>query len=636
MRTEQLRIAKSSPRAVTRPAPKEERDAYRPEIDGLRGLAVLPVICFHYGVDGFSGGYVGVDVFFVISGFLIVGIIDRETSDGSFSVARFYERRIRRIIPALVVMLLSSTVVAVWTLLPQQLNNFGKSTVVTVLFSSNIYFWTQSGYFAPRSEMSPLLHAWSLSLEEQFYIIVPAIMIILTWVGRRVSACESKKLKVAVLAIIGAASFLLCFDMTINSPSAAFFMLPTRAWELLAGALLAIAPIGGAPLIREIASLAGMLLIVAAVVAYDRRTPFPGVSAVLPVAGAVLVIWGGRSTVGGRILSFPPMVRVGLISYSLYLWHWPILVFAKQMRAEVELPSQWTFACFVVMTVLSFFTWRFVERPFRRAAIDRGRLFAGTAAVLALCIGAGLLPIVWDGMPARFSKQTVAFANTSFSAEGQACLTRSARAPLDFCEFGPDRPTFVVWGDSHAGALFPAIERAAKLANRSGLFAGFNGCHPLFMIPPALQGRDREKCSDRNRGVAERIRSDPSVTTVILAAFWSAYSFTGSDLQTVLDVVGQRDVVLLADTPTPGFDVPWALALGNTSRRISRSRDPDAFVIAAKYSNVRIVHLSESLCQGESCGAAIGEHALYSDGNHLSAFAADNIVGPYLVGRLFK
>ena len=336
---------------------------HRTDIDGLRALAVLPILLFHAGIPGFSGGYVGVDIFFVISGFLITAIIDREMAAKTFSYVNFYERRIRRIFPALAVVLAFCLLAAWFILLPSEIADFAKSVIGTILFASNIVFFRQSGYFDRISEEKPLLHTRSLGIEEQFYIFFPIILFLIIR--------YAPKYRQHLVALIAAASFGLCVHLTPTSPSAAFYLIPTRAWELLAGSLLAlgVVPVVRAGAVRSLLSGLGIAMIVAAVILFDGTTPFPGVAALLPVAGTVLVIAYAPGTWTDRLLSLRPLVLVGLISYSLYLWHWPLIVFGRDL-GWLDGSIGPAVAVVLVSLAMGALSSRFVEAPFR----DRRRV----------------------------------------------------------------------------------------------------------------------------------------------------------------------------------------------------------------------------------------------------------------------
>ncbi|MCB0751170.1 MAG: acyltransferase, partial [Ignavibacteriae bacterium] len=334
---------------------------YRAEIDGLRALAVLPVVFFHADFKSFSGGFVGVDVFFVISGYLISSIILKELSEKQFCLVHFYERRARRILPALFLVVLVSLLFAWQWLPPRDLKDFGQSMVAVSTFLSNVLFWWESDYFATTSELKPLLHTWSLAVEEQFYILYPLALMFLWRFGL--------KTIVKLLIIIFFLSICTSYWGTLREPSFTFYMLPTRAWELIVGAFVAIFLWQKGFIISNITnqllSLTGLFLIFYSVVMFDKNTSFPGLHALIPTLGTVLVILSSvKGTFTHALLSFKPLVGVGLISYSTYLWHQPILALARH-RAFGTLSFLELIVLCVLSIVLGYLSWKFVEKPFR-------------------------------------------------------------------------------------------------------------------------------------------------------------------------------------------------------------------------------------------------------------------------------
>lgn len=373
--------------------------AYRAEIDGLRAIALIPVVLFHAGFEWFSGGYVGVDVFFVISGYLITSIILQEKETGNFSFANFYERRARRILPALFFIMLVCIPFAWFLLLPHELIDFGKSLMATSLFSSNILFWLESDYFAADAELIPLIHTWSLAIEEQFYLFFPLIMIFFWALGKRRLFWT--------LSIIAIVSFALSEWGWRHFPEANFYLLPSRAWELMIGALIAFylfqneQPKGA---IGELSSILGLSLILLAVFFLDKTHPFPSLYALLPGIGTALVIlFTHRETLVYRLLSWKVLIFIGLISYSAYLWHQPLFVFTRLNL--IEEPEPWLMGLLSILAiVLAYFSWRFIEAPFR----DKHRftqrqifLFGFLGSLMFIGIGASI--IVIDGAAFRFN-----------------------------------------------------------------------------------------------------------------------------------------------------------------------------------------------------------------------------------------
>lgn len=360
---------------------------YRAEIDGLRAVAVLSVMLFHAGVPFFQGGFVGVDVFFVISGYLITGIIAGELQRGTFSLAHFYERRVRRIVPALVVVTTVSFLLAFWLLLPSEMAPFARSVFSVFTVSSNILFKKETGYFDSDAELKPLLHTWSLSVEEQYYILYPFLLIVVFRFARGYL--------LPVLAALLVASFACSQYWVATQPAAAFFLLQSRAWELLVGALLALnmpRPAVDAVLSRHAPwlSLAGVAALAWAIFAFSEQTPFPGGSALLPTLGAAALIAGARAgTPVWRCLAWQPLVFVGLLSYSAYLWHQPVLAFAR-IHFDSELALSLRLGLLGLAFALAYLSWRFVEKPFRKASsISRRTVWwlAAVSAALLLVLG---------------------------------------------------------------------------------------------------------------------------------------------------------------------------------------------------------------------------------------------------------
>ena len=353
---------------------------YRPEIDGLRALAVVPVILFHAGFETFSGGFVGVDVFFVISGYLITSIVLEDIRGPGFSIARFYERRARRILPALFVVCFAC-IPAAWLLMsPWEYKDFSQSLLAVAVFASNILFWIKTDYFDAATELKPLLHTWSLAVEEQFYLVFPLLLVGLVRFGYRAMF--------TVLSALAAASLVLSIAWTNIEPAGAFYLIPTRAWELGVGGIVAVAQSRWRPTrswATNVATAGGVALILLAIVSFDEFTPFPGYLAAVPVIGTALIIhFGSEASWVSPLLRHPAPVTVGLASYSLYLWHQPALAFLRLSTPyEPSLPK--VLLTLLAVAALSFATWKYVESPFR----NRRRVPA--QAVWAMAISGSLL-----------------------------------------------------------------------------------------------------------------------------------------------------------------------------------------------------------------------------------------------------
>ncbi|MEM7429289.1 MAG: acyltransferase family protein [Pseudomonadota bacterium] len=500
--------------------------AYRPDIDGLRALAILPVLFFHAGLGLFEGGYVGVDVFFVISGYLITKIIYGEISAGNFSILKFYERRARRILPALFAVCAFSFVAAWWLFVPLDFQDFSRSLAAAMLFASNILFMGETGYFAQPSEVKPLLHTWSLAVEEQFYIVFPVLLAIAAMGFRRFIGPF-----VVLLLVI---SFAACIWATDYRPVYAFFLSPTRAWELLMGSVLAI---GLVPAIENrtvmnVLSVAGLALVLWAIFMFTADTGFPGWQAAIPCLGAALLIYanGSGETWGARLLSLKPFVWIGLISYSLYLWHWPLIVFAKYAWGE-DMPHWGLWALIALSFVAAALSWRFVEQPFRRKTghFSNIRIFAPACFASGLVLtSAGLAGHYAAGFPGRWSPEVLAFAaaREDYNPDSERC---HARDPEELvrnkpCVLGPadGKPSFMVWGDSHADALMPAFKDLATKHGVSGWFASYGGCPPLLTVY-RLDRPASHKCRQFNEAAVKLI-AENGIRTVFLISRWTVYS----------------------------------------------------------------------------------------------------------------
>tara|TARA_B100000963_G_scaffold358694_1_gene383937 strand:- start:1819 stop:3729 length:1911 start_codon:yes stop_codon:yes gene_type:complete len=361
---------------------------YRPEIDGLRALAVIPVVFFHAGISLFSGGYVGVDVFFVISGYLITSIILNEIEHDRFSLTNFYERRARRILPALFFVMLVSIPFSIFLLTPDNLKDYGQSLISVSVFSSNILFWQETGYFNTASELKPLIHTWSLAIEEQFYILFPLFLIVFWKYGIKVISI--------VLLIVFLLSISVAHWGAFNKPAATFFLLPTRGWELLLGVFIAIflkfkTHINGR-LINEILSLIGICLIIFAIINFDENTPFPSLYTLIPTIGTALIILStSNQTILYKFLSYKPFVGIGLISYSVYLWHQPVLAFARHRLVE-EPSTQIILILILISFLIGYISWKIVEKPFRnKTKINRESIFKYSLLGMAFFIIIGTI-----------------------------------------------------------------------------------------------------------------------------------------------------------------------------------------------------------------------------------------------------
>lgn len=620
---------------------------YRPEIDGLRAIAIAAVILFHADL-GLQGGYVGVDVFFVISGFLITGIIRREITDGSFSIGRFYERRVRRIIPVLFVVLFLTLVAGYRWLLPSDYAAAARASLATEGFLSNVLFFRHAGYFAESQAVSPLLHTWSLAVEEQFYLAFPVFVMVLTKAG-------THWLRRAIVGLL-VLSFVLACIAVVYIPAAAFYLFPTRAWELLVGAVISveILPPIATRRVREAVSIIGVLLILLAILLFSRETLFPGASALLPTLGAAMVIYANSegSTATGWILSLRPMVFIGLVSYALYLFHWPIFTFLRQY----ELTNTLGFASALCGIALSFslavLSFYLVERPFRdRYRISRSRVYAAAAMAAAALLCLSVFITYESGFPARFAPGALALAAGSdgFSPKGKACLNLGLSASLhsENCRVGGrGDPSFLVIGDSFSAAALPAFDLVARNQNKAGILVTGSGCPPVESAP--LWGSswpEREGCQRENAEALSYAARTPSIKEVVLTAHWNGYErdypaemLAGTKSALDLLVSHGKHVTIIMGLPDFTDDIPKTLAwrevrgLPLMIREMPQSERVNSLLIEeGKRALIKVLNLRSLFCGPQGCQTHIGDNSLFVDAAHISVYGARHVVAPYLI-----
>jgi peptidoglycan/LPS O-acetylase OafA/YrhL len=645
---------------------------YRPDVDGLRAVAVLPVVFYHAGFPGPSGGFVGVDVFFVISGFLITSIVAGEINEGRFSLLSFYEKRARRILPALTVVVLASFIVGYFLLMPSEMKDLGQSAFATSIFLSNVYFDLKLNYFAPAAEFAPLLHTWSLAVEEQFYLFFPPLlMAVFFW--RHVKPFW-------IVAGLSLVSFLAAIVVLPLAPDWVFYQLPFRAWELGAGAMLALASLKPPKnrLVRESLAVVGLTAILIPVFLLDTTVSFPGVNALPPVLGAAILIWigaaGGGSSVSA-LLSHQVFVRIGLISYSLYLWHWPILAFLRIALDTTVLPLVVATLAVVASIIIAWLSYIFVETPFRvRASNGFGRptIFAISALSLFAIAGIGASLHFGNGLPSRLPSSVIAMA--AYADDGnplrEECFGR--RPSEGLCEIGApngerELSEFLFWGDSHALAFMPGLDSAARLVGQTGVFAGQGACPPILHIERVSTGR---ACTDFNQSVVTWLEDRMDIPVVVLGARWTLSvegtryrGEAGSEVD--LEWIGNpasrpsyfdnaalveaglnatverlanagRRVILLGPVPEIGRNVPFAAARqvmfdwrtpASLMREDYQARAGRTEQILMRVANlnegVRYIPLSDLFCDTHSCRTLSADgQPLYRDDDHINQTAA--------------
>lgn len=617
---------------------------YRPDVDGLRAVAVLAVVFYHLSRQGLAGGYLGVDMFFVLSGYLITAIIWRETQERQFSIVRFYDRRIRRIVPALMLVLAATTVVSAVLLLPSDLVGYAKSLLATLVFCANIYFWRDTNYFSAAAEQKPLLHLWSLGVEEQFYIVFPLILIVLArWCPRR-----------ALLVVAGLSVVSLLADMmallTGNSLPA-FFLLPARAWELGVGACIALLPTAQAPAPRKrtanvLATLGALLIVGALLHPLDSYWFLPvGVPAVLGTA--LLIVAGNRELpVANRLLRLRGVVFMGLISYSLYLWHWPVIVLAQYYLVRPFTPLEMAGAL-GVMGSCAALSWRFVERPFRSKILPmtQVRLIAGSGAfvlaVAAVALEAG------KGLPGRLSAEAAVLnqaVDTNYRcALGDYLAFGASRAcTMNLASRRPADAEVVLLGNSHAQMYAPVWTSILSERGQPGLLVPLNGCLPT------VEANISVTCLDSAESNLEELSKLGRVQTVIIGLNWGhganelidanghtldnrgdhAFEHALDDLIDRFLRMGKR-VVLIGPLAKPGWSVASVL-----SRQIAFGHEADhplslptseferrfgALIrhFAAR-RDIRFVRPDAVQCPLDRCYYVLGGRSLFADDDHIA------------------
>lgn len=496
---------------------------YRREIDGLRAVAVLPVMFFHAGFGMFAGGYVGVDIFLVISGYLITSILLSELSQGKFSIRKFYERRARRILPALFFVQLCCIPFAWILMLPAQFKEFAQGLVAVSLFASNILFWRKTDYFAAAAEENPLLHTWSLAVEEQFYIIFP-LMLLLLWRFGRNRALHG------VIAL-SAASLLLTEWGWRYAPAANFYLIPFRAWELGAGSLCAFVMQRAAPRESNFLSLTGMLLIALSIFCFDHTTPFPSLYALAPVGGtALIILYGSSPTSVAGFLSQRVLVGIGLVSYSAYLWHQPLFAFARRLSLTHPSAGMMMLLTAAALT-MAYLSWRFIEQPFRRRPSplmhSQRAVFAASTSAATVFIAVGLYGHMEGGAAWRLPAIVAEIENRSRGVEDipQSCVGWESRDmpihPVADCLVGHGKHKFALIGDSHASVVFKALAAEVQNDDVSLYLTTYAGCPPVTGMRRADRD-DSHQCAAYNQQLRRHLIS-AGYSAVIVLARWALH-----------------------------------------------------------------------------------------------------------------
>tara|TARA_X000001036_G_C20674846_1_gene803790 strand:+ start:940 stop:2814 length:1875 start_codon:yes stop_codon:yes gene_type:complete len=606
---------------------------YRPEIDGLRSIAVLPVILFHGGFKLFNGGFVGVDIFFVISGYLITSILIEDIENKRFSIIYFYERRARRILPAIFFLMLCCLPVAwIWSL-PNHFKEFSQSIIAVSFFVSNFLYWRKSGYFESDTKEDPLLHTWSLAVEEQYYVFFP-IFLFLAWKF-------GKKNVFWLITILAVISFFLSEWGSKNYPVANFYLSPTRAWELFVGSLTAFVVQKNYIKSNNLFTSLGFMAIIFSIFFYNQDTPFPGIYALVPVIGtALIIVYGDKRTFVAKILSTKILVGIGLISYSAYLWHQPIFAFARIIL--INNPSTVIILLLSVFSLfIAFLSWKFVEQPFRKkngAIQSQKTIFSFSIFFIIFFTIIGTVGNKNDGFKNRFTKSITGdvgqlefhqYIDKYQDCESKKIVTNSQswKNFLRCKQSKKGTPNIVLLGDSHAEHLFLGLAESLK---------NYNVTFYILDEKPYISNTEFKTIFDelKNNGVKQnilltmnyafRLRKDKDL-------------FTGFD-QTITELKNMgKEVLLIGDVPSYSIDPAFCVYKSNTGKidnlcKISikeanqqKNNFHEILSRLSKKHNIAYIEISKPLCNDNSCSMIKDNRILYRDKHHL------NIIGSILI-----
>ncbi|MGZ6041812.1 MAG: acyltransferase family protein [Asticcacaulis sp.] len=649
---------------------------YRSDIDGLRAIAIISVVAFHAGIPFFNGGFVGVDIFFVISGYLICSHIINEVSSGNFTFSSFYERRAKRILPALIAVITFVYIASYFILSTKEMKKFEASAICALVGFSNNFFLLKTNYFETKSSVNPLLMTWSLGVEEQFYIVFPLIVIFIKKYARQF-------LDVSILAIV-IISFVSAVILNLQNPSAAFYLFPVRAWEIGAGCLIVLYersykerfPLNS--LAIECLGGGGIALITCSILLFSSRTAISGFPALLPVAGSAFLIAGRASWVNRNILSFRPFVAIGLVSYSWYLWHWPLL---SLMDISVDHPpSVWVrLAIISLALVIGYFSYRFIETPFRRMQASRKTILVGYSIAVAVCMAPAALGLVSNGLAWRLPDSVIKADDLTMEATTNPCLALEGETGPRMaagCVSKGSGPTVAIIGDSHAAALSLAIEQDSRQPYGNITIMTKAACPPLhgYTTYDPLNPNHSSECAVYNDKVLNYILNHPEITKVVLAGYWvrpvsgefsgmgyipnganglTQASSRGAEIvrKGLADEIGKlassgRKIYVVQDVPIYHFD-PMHRYLsnylpvrdlvariggkdsGSGDKGVSNDYDSgDArqqIESLGQIGNVRVIDPARVLCQQNMCRFSDDSGLLYRDSQHLNRLGAARV-----------
>jgi peptidoglycan/LPS O-acetylase OafA/YrhL len=607
---------------------------YRAEIDGLRALAVLPVILFHAGFEWFSGGFVGVDVFFVISGYLITNIIISEMAEGKFSIVNFYERRARRILPALFFVMAACLPFAWFWLPPNDLKDFGQSLVAVSTFSSNILFWLESGYFDTAAELKPLLHTWSLAVEEQYYILFP-IFLMLTW-----------RLGIKWVLVLLSVVFLVSLGVAqwgaYNKPSATFFLLPTRGWELLVGVFVAFYLKYNAHMkshiVNQALSLLGFGMIAYSIIAFDETTPFPSLYALIPTVGTgLLILCAVPKTYVYKLLSLKIVVGIGLISYSAYLWHQPLLAFTRhRLLGDVSELILITL-CFISL-VMAWFSWKFVEAPFRsKTRVSHRSIFKCSIIFIFLYSVGGLWLHQTNGALSYFPSEKQATFKSFISPANYVTKRHKQIRLKEFSKTNHKKDILII-GDSHSEDLVNAVFEAGL--NSEIEFSSFYipiKCGVLFVARKVDREDPKHNCQS---DIHSFFNDDLRVQMFLADEIWIVSSWKHSDIPYMVESLENtkiinKEIKLFGAKRFGTVSAQWynLTDIDNWDSALFRDGDATSYANIKKINDdlekiansmhVEFINTQHLICEeSDSCSNYIDGNIISYDGSHLTKHGA--------------
>ena len=658
--TESLEVGGNPPENPVDPA-EGFTPRYRADIDGLRAIAVVAVILYHFWGKALPGGFLGVDVFFVISGFLITRILVRENEAGDYSILRFYDRRIRRIMPALLATMAVTSLIVWLIYLPVDAVGYAKSVIATLAFLSNAYFWRDGmAYFSNDAITKPLLHTWSLGIEEQFYIVFPLLIWLMMKLGGRrlaawgIAAIAAVSFALAVVATAINTGVVLYNPLAMNAWDvgvAAFYLLPTRAWELGLGAGLAIAKQGTGPgaQARTLFAAAALAVLLASLAVVEPASYAPLPPATFACAATGLLIWfGQRDNPVARWVGAKPLVATGLVSYSLYLWHWPVYVFGRYVLIREPTSAQLT-AMLALTVALAVLSWRYLEQPFRGRHIPTRRVLAIVVALGAVLAGMALALLATGGAPGRFPPAVEAYDRAMTVHYQCPPAKRVPFGGINGCLLtgsggGPASAQVVLFGNSHAEMYAPAVEPVLGRRGLKGLMVSTGGCLPITRFNTS------HECIGLMRGAIEAVARLRDASTVIVASTWPrdiglvdaagravpvpSWPQYLAALQETLDRLERagKHVVLVGPAPWPGYNTASVAARelvfrGRMETPLQQSRaaydarfGPVETWLDTLDPRVTVVRPSAVLCDRLKCSFQIGGRPAYFDDNHLSLF----------------